>query len=320
MFNFKKNIVIIFIGCSCSTNLLAQDPHFTQNFANRLHLNPALTGLDDGGRFGFSSRNQWPTTGVNYLTNSLMYDQVLTKWKSGVGLLIMHDQQGNGILKEFTVATNYAYHQKISEKVKLHYGIQAKFGSKKIDTDKLTFGDQIDPRNGFVYISGDSILERRNYFEVSTGMMAEVGKLYGGFAWHHLNRPNVSMLNSVSRLSWRFTGHLGYNFEFLKKENNQPQLVIAPNVIFQNQSGFSMLIMGSYFSFNNVTLGLWYRQNDALMATLGYDMKRLRFAYSYDHTISKLTNHLGGSHELSLNFKLTKNKVDPNFKTVIPLY
>lgn len=320
MINFRKFVFITFLGVYCSANLFGQDPIFTQNFANKLYLNPALTGLDDGSRLGFSSRNQWPTTGANYLTNSLMYDQILNKWKSGVGLLVMHDQQGNGILKEFTVATNYAYHQKISEKFKLHYGIQAKFGSKNLDTNHLTFGDQIDPENGFVYTTGDVIFEKRNFFDVSAGMMAEFGQFYGGFAWHHLNRPNVSMLNSVSRLPWKFTGHLGYNFELLKNRKPGNQLLISPNLIYHNQEGVAMFLWGSYFTFKKVTLGIWNRQRDAIMGSLGYEMKRLRFAYSYDHTISKLTNHLGGSHELSLNFKLTKNKVDQHFKPILPVF
>jgi type IX secretion system PorP/SprF family membrane protein len=312
MINFRKFVLITFFGVYCSTNLFGQDPIFTQNFANRLNLNPALTGLDDGSRLGFSYRNQWPTTGANYLTNSVMYDQVLNKWKSGVGLLIMHDQQGNGILKEFTVATNYAYHQKISEKFKLHYGIQAKFGNRGLNFVQINIVDSV--------VSSSQSTYKVNYFDVSAGIMAEFGQFYGGFAWHHLNRPNVSMLNSYSPLSWKFTGHIGYNFELLKNRKPGNQLVISPNLIYQNQEGFQLFLWGSYFTFKQVSLGLWHRQRDAIMGTLGYELKRFRFAYSYDHTISKLSNHLGGSHELSLNFKLTKKKVDPNFKPILPVF
>ncbi|MBK6904987.1 MAG: type IX secretion system membrane protein PorP/SprF [Saprospirales bacterium] len=39
--------------------LQAQDPHFSQFFANRVYLNPAYAGLDPGWTVTMNYRNQW---------------------------------------------------------------------------------------------------------------------------------------------------------------------------------------------------------------------------------------------------------------------
>jgi hypothetical protein len=43
----------------------------------------------------------------------------------------------------------------------------------------------------------------------------------------------------------------------------------------------------------------------------------LKFGYTYDVTISKLTNVTAGSHELSLGFVFTCKKPKPKYRPII---
>ena len=53
----------------------AQDPQFSQFYANPLFLNPALAGFIDCGRVNLNYRNQWPSLANAYITYSASYDQ-----------------------------------------------------------------------------------------------------------------------------------------------------------------------------------------------------------------------------------------------------
>jgi len=56
-------------------------------------------------------------------------------------------------------------------------------------------------------------------------------------------------------------------------------------------------------------VGLIYRSDDAAGIAVGATIKeRFSIAYGYDYTISRLSNYQAGSHEVSLNFIITKKK------------
>ena len=57
-------------------------------------------------------------------------------------------------------------------------------------------------------------------------------------------------------------------------------------------------IRGVYNDF--LWTGISYRTSDAVVALFGVDYGQSSFGYSYDITVSKLTNRSGGSHEVSL--------------------
>lgn len=75
----------------------AQDASFTQFYANPMHLNPALAGNTECGRLNLQYRNQWPALNKAYVTYNVAYDQSLPAINSGFGVMVMRDQQGEGL-------------------------------------------------------------------------------------------------------------------------------------------------------------------------------------------------------------------------------
>ena len=45
----------------------------------------------------------------------------------------------------------YSYQLNVTREFSIRFGMQGTYVQKKVDWDKLTFGDMIDPRYGFIY-------------------------------------------------------------------------------------------------------------------------------------------------------------------------
>ena len=198
------------------------------------------------------------------------------------------------------------------------FGARAAMFNKYLDWDKLTFGDMIDPRRGFIYQTGD--VQRggsRYFFDASVGMVGYNKHFFFGFAGHHLNRPDESMIIGSSRLPIRLTGHMGANIPLGSKSQYRNITKIMPNVIYQYQNGFQEIMLGTYVQYGAFTVGAWYRNLDAFILSIGIDNGKFKLGYSYDITVSKLNNGIsGGSHEVSLGLNLACKEKGVTFKTI----
>ena len=73
----------------------------------------------------------------------------------GIGVIATHDQQGQGTIFTSSLGLIYSYHLKVNRKFSMLFGAKAAMTNKYLNWDKLTFGDMIDPRRGFVYTTND---------------------------------------------------------------------------------------------------------------------------------------------------------------------
>ncbi|MFN5845499.1 MAG: type IX secretion system membrane protein PorP/SprF [Flavobacteriia bacterium] len=316
-----KGLKRLFATCSLITiffSVNAQDPTFTQFYANPLYLNPAMAGSYGCPRFALNYRNEWPQLSGNYVTYSASYDQYFKYVSGGFGLLATHDQQGQGTISTTMIGGVYSYHLQLGRKWKMMFGARAAWYQKSLDWDKLTFGDMIDPRRGFIYATGD--VPRggsRGFFDASTGAVVFNKYFFAGAAWHHMNRPNESMIIGESRLPWRFTGHIGADIVLGRKSKYSNTTSIMPNVIYQYQNGFQELNLGTYIKYGAFNVGAWYRNRDAFIITIGINTGKFKLGYSYDVTVSKLNNGVsGGSHEVSMGINLNCKTKPVSFKTI----
>ncbi|MBM3453456.1 MAG: type IX secretion system membrane protein PorP/SprF, partial [Bacteroidetes bacterium] len=69
-----KNILIPVIIFLVSFESVAQDPTFTQFYANPIYLNPAFAGSHGCARIASNYRNEWPQLTGNYVTYAAAYD------------------------------------------------------------------------------------------------------------------------------------------------------------------------------------------------------------------------------------------------------
>lgn len=297
---------------------MAQDPTFTQFYANPIYLNPAFAGSHGCPRFALNYRNEWPSLSGNYTTYSASYDRHIKGLAGGIGIMATHDQQGEGTIKTTTLNLIYSYQLKITRKFTARFGAQASYFQKTLDWNKLTFGDQIDPRKGFIYATGDQQGNgSKGYFDASFGMVGYTKTFFFGLAAHHLNRPDESMIKGHSYTPIRFTAHAGAEIKLGSKSRFNNPVSIMPNIIYQYQNSFQEINIGTYVKYNTFTFGAWFRNKDAFILSAGINTGTFRLGYSYDITLSKLNNGIsGGSHEVSLGLYLNCKEKPTTYKLI----
>jgi type IX secretion system PorP/SprF family membrane protein len=309
---------LLFVLMGTTNHTFAQDPTFTQFYSNPVYLNPALAGTTGCPRFTLNYRNEWPQLTGNYVTYSAAYDSYVKDIKGGIGIIATYDRQAEGTISTTMLGGIYSYNLKINRKVSLNFGVRAAYIQKYLDWEKLTFGDMIDPRRGFIYQTGDVPRGgKRGLFDASAGAVVFSKYFYGGLAGHHINTPDESMILGVSKLPMRWTVHMGGTIPIGRRGRYTDGTTIKPAIIYQYQNGFQELNIGGYLNYERLNLGVWYRNRDAMVFIVGVKADNFRVGYSYDLTVSKLGNGLtGGSHEVSFQLDLKCKKKPKNFRKI----
>ncbi len=301
-----------------------QDPEFTQFYANMLYLNPAFAGSDKCPRVGLSYRNQWPKLGSTYVTYSFAYDQRVDFLEGGLGLLIYQDVQANGALNTFSANGMYSYSITINRYFYIRGGFEVSFLQKHLG-DNFIFPDMIDPLYGPIFPTNEEEIEMaytKNIFDFSAGVLGFTKNHYFGIAVHHLTQPVESFRgNHDAVLPRKFTLHYGTTIPLRARGFRRGELSISPNFLFQQQRDFQQFNYGLYLNRKSIVAGLWIRQNfkfhyDAVMFLIGYIQKKIKFAYSYDLTVSKLRNSTLGAHEISFGYTFNCPKKKRKFRTI----
>ncbi len=311
-----KNI-LLWACCSLFVcDVQAQDPEFTQFYANPLYLNPAFAGSHRCPRVALNYRNQWPALSGTFVTQSVSYDQGVDALYGGLGLLVTSDQAGKGILTTNRVGAQYAYQARISRGFSMRFGAEATYFQRSLDWSKLTFGDMIDPRRGFIYETND--IPRGGSvsgIDISAGILAFTDNFFIGVSGHHLNEPNESVIAGDSKIPMKLSGHAGATIP-LGSSRYQDVATLSPNIMYRQQAGFRQLNMGLYMTKGVLTGGVWYRNKDAFIVTVGIKSDMFQFGYSYDVTVSKLGTATAGSHEIGVMFNFDCKPPTRKFRTI----
>jgi type IX secretion system PorP/SprF family membrane protein len=290
----------------------AQDPQFTQFYANPLYLNPAFAGTARCPRICMNYRNQWPNISGNYVTYSFSGDMHVDALAGGVGLLVTTDNQAHGTLKTTNASFLYSYQAVINREFSLKFGLQATYLQKALDPESLTFGDMIDARRGFVWHTNEPMPARNKVAaDFSAGILGYSKHYFFGATAHHMNRPDEGLLGEA-RLPAKFTIHGGAIISLEKGDESY----ISPNILFQSQQEFKQLNLGLYYKKDAFVAGLWYRNGDAVIALVGIQNDNFKFGYSYDVTISSLAGNTGGAHEISVQIQFECKAKRKKYRTI----
>lgn len=306
--------------------LSAQDAIFSQFFAAPLQINPALAGNTYAPHLTANYRNQW--TNVNniqaFRTYAVSYSQFFRGFNSGLGLQLMADDTGEGLLKTNWAIGSYSYRVQVNRDLFFKIGAEAAVFQSRLDWDRLIFFDQLDLINGPYDESGNlnpteeirpDDLNRLS-FDLGAGFLAYSKVFYAGFSLKHLNTPNQSFLlvndNLNTGLPMRLTLHGGAQFVLKKGNKGRPSTFISPNLMVISQGDFGQINGGTYAGFGAFYGGLWYRHAfsnaDAAIFLVGVQKDFFKIGYSFD---LPLVDNLGigttgGTHELSMIFNFEK--------------
>ncbi len=301
----------------------AQDPAFSQFYANPLYLNPAFAGASPGGcpRATLNYRDQWPGIGRTYVTFSAAYDQHINALGGGLGIIVAKDRSGAGNLNTTHASLLYSYHLEVSRKFSVKAGFEASYRMINLDWEGLTFGDMIDPKYGFIYPTNEDIVNNPtavNFPDFSAGFIGYSENLFFGLAAHHLTQPNQGFI-SESQLPTKLTAHIGGNIPVSRYKNSVT--TISPNFLYQKQQDFQQFNYGMYVNRGPIVGGLWARHSvknvDSFILMVGLIQDAFKFGYSYDITLSNLKNsNTLGAHELSFTLFMPCRSRSKSFNTI----
>ena len=312
---YRKRVLFLFWVVTMTVGGLdAQDPIFSQFYNAPLQLNPALAGIGHAPRFALNYRNQWPLVSdafAAYATYSASYDQYFEDYNSGLGVQILADDAGGGLIKTNKAALFYSYNLYITNETFIKGGIEVSMLQTRVGWDKLVFGDQLDPRYGNLSPGGtpypteeiDPQDDQSLVFDVGFGTVLYNSNYFVGISLKHLNSPNTGILgqneDAYDGLPTRFSLHGGYQFRLKNSD-----VFVTPNAMYVKQGDFSQLNAGAYVGIQAVYAGLWYRHantnGDAVIASVGLKKGMWKFGYSYDYTVSDFGIQNGGSHEFGM--------------------
>lgn len=304
--------LLAFLSCGF---VQAQDPQFSQYYQAPLYINPGFAGITAQQRAVFNNRIQWPNLPQAFTTYAASYDIWVDELKSGFGLLATTDKMGSAGWRTTTANLLYSYKVKISEKLVFSPGLSFGYGFNGIDRTKLRLGDGLE-YNGVSLDPDLQKLGNQQYFDFGSGFLLYTKTVFLGAAFAHMNRPNISVLNSTSRLPMKVTIHGGARIPLY----NGPRTIekvsyLTPSFIYRVQGPISQLDLGVNYHIDPVSIGVWYRgkpfsknvigtvSQDALIFTMGLYMKNFTVGYSYDFSISQLASTSGGSHEISIIYE-----------------
>lgn len=299
--------LILSIGTTC-----AQDPQFSQYYANPIYTNPAFAGGSYVGRAVLNYRSQWPTISGTFRTFSASYDEHYDAINGGIGFIATADEAGVGTLQTLSFSGMYSYQIVLSKSVTMRLGVEAGLFQKSINFGKLTFLDQILPQQGIVKQTGEVPITGAIFYpNFSTGGIVYSNSFYAGVAIHNLTTPAQGFYkSSQSKIPMRFTVHAGLVRPVKKNKDPKKATNLYPNVLFMKQGKTTQLNLGMYYNNGPIVYGAYFRQTsenpDAVILLLGIRTPKVKIGFSYDATMSDLRPGAQQSYEVSLSFELKK--------------
>ena len=318
-----KKIKILFLPvllAMLSVEAWGQDLHFSQYYNTPLLVNPANTGFnpDFDFRAGVNYRNQWASVGSPYKTTSawgdvkLLGNRIENGW-IGLGGMLWKDQAGSGSLTGTTGMVSLAYHQMLGYNSLLSGGFSVGYTQKRIDVTKLTFDDQW---NGVFFDANIPSFEpfatnQVSYVDLQAGInyayfASENFYFNAGVSVMHINTPRETFFDasvSNNEISRRYNVFLNASVKVVDT------WILNPNV-YVSMVGNSREILAGINANRDLgdngarqlIMGVYYRNNDAIIPLFGYQINDLKMTFNYDATISTLSksNLTRGAYEISI--------------------
>jgi type IX secretion system PorP/SprF family membrane protein len=320
--------LFLFIVVFYATQLIAQDPHFSQFFASPLTLNPAFTGKFNGNyRVAANYRNQWPTINNAFITATGSIDFRVAQERLpqndafGLGVLFLTDKSANGAVQQSFGTISTAYHKGLDEEGyhQISVGVQATYANMLINTADLRFEDQLTTL-GFTGVTSEifnSGTLNSKYFDINAGFLysgstTDRNNFYFGVSLYHINRPVQTFTGANYVINPRATIQAGTYFAL------GPATTLNLSALQTFQGGATETVMGGAFQFianandekpTSFYAGSWYRFKDALIPYIGLEAGDWRLGATYDVNTSSLKTASArqGGFEVSIIYAFRPN-------------
>lgn len=315
----------------------SQSVIFSQYYFSPSNLNPAYTGLEKDIFFGINYRSQWRNlqTPYNATLFSASYPLYVANPKpvhvGGMAFSVSRETAGvsdmySSLQGQFSAAYNLRLD---AHKNMLVFGLQGSFVQNNMNTGSLQWGSQYNAVTGYdpgISPSLGTLNDRVLYPAFSTGLIwhhtvresfrRKKYQSHLGLALANLNQPNTSFFTNYSSrapLVVKASGGITYTLQHLQ---------VSHNMLWIHSEAAYHINFGTYVTYlltniydtdlNNLklSLGSWYRWQDAIVLSAALQSSKLNVALSYDFnkTFLKQDVPVGGAYELSVSYRISRKE------------
>lgn len=303
-----KQIILIALILFTANHLKGQDPQFSQFYSSPIYLSPSLAGATEHSRVIANYRNQWVSLPNAYTTYAVSFDHFIDNYKSGVGIMVLRDQEG-GVYNATSAGLAYSYVIDVNRQIKVRPGLTASYYNRNIDFSKLEFADEIS--RGYVSTIEIPKNEQVHHYDFAFSVLTYTNDYWLGFTGDHLLGLNKQFADDDTYPSLKMTVYGGARFKFSEAVRSNTDKYISLSFFYKNQAGFNQLDIGANYEKKPFRIGLWFRgipafeqtaDLNAVVLLVGYSFKDILINYSYDISTSRLLASTGGAHEISIAY------------------
>lgn len=290
---FVQILFIILLVSGSQIGWSQQEPQYSQYMFNMMSVNPAYTGTTEALNALWLTRTQWVGVPGAPVSHTFALHTPINEKRIGVGASIIADNIGP--VKVFFTNLNYAHRFNLNEKLTLSLGLKAGFYDYRVNLTELqlnetdlAFSENImkkwQPNFGFgAYLYSDNF--------------------YAGASVPKLLNTDLDEAITTDEISSELKRHFFLTAGFIFDLN--PDWKIKPSILNKMVEGAppSLDISAQALYKDKFWFGTTYRVGDALVLLMDIQINRqLMVGYSYDFTISGMSDLSDGSHEIIISY------------------
>lgn len=322
-----KRIILFSATVLCFLQAKAQqDKNISAWYQSQVLYNPAAvaTGAEDYSIFT-NYRSQWltvPNAGMR--TNTLnaefkIRDGAMSRNSFGVGISAVNDQTGDASLMTTSVSIPFNYTIALDRNNKFSVGLTPGFYQQSVNRASQTWENEWNGLSFFSTPSSTELSLNSSYatIDLGTGLYYQhatrnKSSFYAGYALNHLTRQKIAFSFSGDKMYMNMVVQAGADLTTKRRDFRvQPSMIYfktGPSYNFTAGVSFEHTIKeGSEITninkSNNVTYGVYYRHNDAVVATFGMKIKAIKFGVAFDANYSKLSQATSSVGAVEVYFK-----------------
>lgn len=274
-----------------------QLPQLSQYTSHDYLYNPAVAGSREWFEMRSAHRNQW--VGIQDAPRTFMLSLTTPVSRNmGIGGFLYTDHVGP--TRRTGAQFSYAYHLRLTDRIRLGFGLSLGLQQFLIDGSKITFHDGYDPLM-------DNQLRGSTVPDATFALYLHHQDWWFGAAAPQLLKNRIIYYDerdaSLSTLAGHYFIMGGYRLHLSDDLRLEPSFLVK----YVEPVPAKIDLTATLRYKEQISLGASYRTNDAIAVMVGYWLKKtFQFGYSYDITTTNLNRYSNGTHEVMLGITFGK--------------
>lgn len=308
----KKYFFLLLITCSTGIASAQQVAQYSQYMFNGIYINPAYAGYRGPVNFHMYYRSQWTGMPNGPRTLALAADMRTASDNVGLGFNLMSDRVG--LEKRIYAYANYAYRLRVGwdPEDRLSFGLGVGVIHSGFDNAAARTQDpeSINIENSFLPDARFGIYYSNNIFFAGVGVDNLISRLVFNGNSGSTRIPPVTQYYINGGGIVPLTGDILLKPSVLVKSADHSAgrawtADLNAAAIFAEQFTFGLSYRTALSEGRKLSENL-KRPNSVIVMAEFIAAEQFRIGYSFDYALNRINNQVGGTHEISLGYSLSK--------------